>query len=155
PRRVRHGSLGCGRAVIALAPLHLLQDDAVEEHGQLGGTDLQAGWPVTGRGGGGQDGGFEGRDPQGTTRLLPGDGVEAGGGAVAENEPVAGERVITEGLADEGAEAVEGFAEIGGLSAEEATDARTEAQHEGSSKVARRAWRVAGSKPGGMRRQRP
>jgi hypothetical protein len=32
--------------MVALAALHLLQDDPVQQHGQLGGADLDPGWVV-------------------------------------------------------------------------------------------------------------
>src|SRR5262245_10561532 len=155
PGCARRGSLGRGRAVIALAALHLLQHDTIEEHGQFGGADLQARWPVAGRHGEAKDALFEALVPQAPAVLVPAPDPEAVARAVAEDEPVAGEGVIAERLADESAEAVERFAEIGRLGAEEDADAGRKAQHAGPSRAARRAWRVAASKPGGTRMQRP
>jgi hypothetical protein len=93
--------------VIALAALHLLQDDAIEEHSQLGGADRDTGWSVAGRGGEAKDSSFKSLIPQAPSVLLPGQDLEPVALAVAEDEPVPGEGVIAEGLADEGAEAVE------------------------------------------------
>src|SRR5262245_48009326 len=113
--------------MIALAALHLLQHNAVEEHGQLGSTDLQTWWTFTGRQGKAKDACFEALIPQAPAVLLPGQDLEAIARAVAEDEPVAREGIVAEGLADEGAKTVERLAEIGGLGAEEDTDARREA----------------------------
>src|SRR3954451_7203331 len=98
--------------MIALAALHLLQHDAVEEHGQFGGADLQTRWPVAGREGEAKDACFEALIPQAPTVLLPGENLEAIPRAVAEDEPVSREGIVAEGLADEGAETVEGLAQI-------------------------------------------
>src|SRR5262249_36674533 len=151
----RRGLLGRGRAVIALAALYLLQDNPVEEHGQLGSADLHARWTVAGRHGEAKDTGFQALIPQTPAVFFPGQDLEPVPRAVTEDEPVPGEGIIAEGLPDEGAEAIERFAEAGGLGAEEDADAGREAQHAGSSSAVKRARRAVGSKPGGMRMQRP
>src|SRR4051812_15609826 len=81
-------SLRRGRAVIALAPLYLLQYYAVEEHGQLGGADLQARWSVA-------DGQRKAKDaflkallPQAPAILRPREDLEAIARTVTEDEPV-------------------------------------------------------------------
>jgi hypothetical protein len=104
--------------MIALAALHLLQHDAVEEHGQFGGVDLQTRWPVAGRQGKAKDAFFEALILQPPAVLLPGEELEAIPRAVAEDEPVSREGIVAESLTDEGAEAVEGLAQIDGGQAE-------------------------------------
>jgi hypothetical protein len=93
--------------MVSLAALHLLQDDTVEEHGQLGGADLDAGQAVAVDSGEAKDALFEALVPQAPAVLLPGEDLEAIALAVAENEPVARQGVVAEGLADQGAETVE------------------------------------------------
>src|SRR5262245_8352880 len=88
------GSLGRGRAVIALASLHLLQDYAVEEHGQFGGANLDAGRAVSGRGGETKNPLFESLIPQAPDVLLPRQDLEPVAGAVTEDEPVPGKGVV-------------------------------------------------------------
>src|SRR5262249_50872390 len=149
------GSFGRGRAAIALAALHLLQDDTVEQHGQLGGADLDASRAVIDHSGEAKHAFFESLIPQAPAVLLPREDLEAIANAVAENEPVPRKGIIAEGLADEGAETVERLAEIDDWQAEEDTDGRRQAQHDGSSRAARRRRRATGSKPWGMRRSRP
>src|SRR5262249_59117423 len=71
------GSPGRGRAVVSLAALHLLQDDTVEEHGQLGGADLDAGRAIAAGGGEAKDSFFKSLVPQAPAVLLPGEDLEA------------------------------------------------------------------------------
>jgi hypothetical protein len=87
-----------------LRRLQLLQDDAFEDHSQLGGVDLDARWAV---GSGGEAKGplFESLIPQAPAVLLPGKDLEPITLAVLEGEPVPGEGVVAEGLSDKGAEA--------------------------------------------------
>src|SRR3954467_2760112 len=85
PGHVRRGSLGRGRAVITLAALHLLEHDAVEEHGQFGGANLQARWPIAGRHREAKDSCFKSLIPQAPAVLLPGEDLEAIPCAVAED----------------------------------------------------------------------
>jgi hypothetical protein len=104
------GLLSRGRAVIAFAALHLLQDDAVQQHGQLGGADLDAGRSLTSHRREAKDSLFESFIPQAITVLLPGQDLETVACAVAEDEPVSRKGIVAKGLADEGAETVEGLA---------------------------------------------
>src|SRR3954467_12957350 len=90
PGHVRRGSLGRGRPMIALAALHLLQHDAVEEHGQLGGADLQAGRPVAGRRGEAKYACFKALIPQAPAVSFPGQNLQAITSSVTEDEPVTG-----------------------------------------------------------------
>src|SRR3954469_10835171 len=117
--------------MIALAALHLLQHDAVEEHGQFGGSDLQARWPIAGKRGEAKDSFFESLIPQAPAVLLPGEDLEAIPCAVAEDEPVPREGIVAKGLADEGPETVEALAEIDNGQAKEDADRRRQAQHDG------------------------
>ena len=50
---------------------------------------------------------------------------------------MATEGIVTEGLADQGTEAVKGLAEVGRLGAQEDADGRRQAQHGASSRVRR------------------
>src|SRR5262249_4867192 len=86
PGESGRGSFGRGRAVVALAALHLLQHDAVEEHGQLGGANLQAGWPVAGRDGEAKYTFFKSLIPQAPAVFLPGQNLQTISRAVAEDK---------------------------------------------------------------------
>src|SRR5207244_7199756 len=112
----------------------------IEEHGQFGGADLQARWPIAGKHGEAKDSFFESLIPQAPAVLLPGEDLEAIPCAVTEDEPVPREGIVAKGLADEGAEAVEGLSEINGGQTEEDANRWRQAQHDGSSSAARR-WR--------------
>jgi hypothetical protein len=92
------GSLGRGLPVIALAALHLLQHDAVQEHGQFGGADLDAGRAVAGRSGEAKDPLFESLIPQAPAVLLPGEDLEPVAGPIAEREPVPGKGSVPRAL---------------------------------------------------------
>ena len=63
--------LGRRRTVIPLHSLHLLQDDPIQEHGQLGGEDLDAGRPVRRRSWKAKDTLFEAFVPQAPAVFLP------------------------------------------------------------------------------------
>src|SRR5258708_33878789 len=64
--------LGRRRPVVALAPLHLLQHHAVEQHGQLGGANLQPRRTVAADGGKMENALFESLIKNGPAVLLPG-----------------------------------------------------------------------------------
>src|SRR5262249_9765674 len=108
-----------------------------------------------GRNGEAKDAFFQALIPQAPAVLLPGQDLEAIPDPVAEDKPVPREGIVTEGLADKRAEAVEGLAQIHGGQAEETTNGRRQAQHDGCASAARRWRRAAGSKPCGIRRRRP
>src|ERR1700729_483248 len=82
------GSLSRGRAVIAFAALHLFQDDSVQQHGQLGGADLNAGRSLASHRREAKDSLFESFIPQAITVLLPGQDLEPIASAIAKDEPV-------------------------------------------------------------------
>ena len=106
------GSTCAGRAMETFATLDLLQNDAVEQHGQLGRADLDTGWATVLSRGEAKNALFKSLIPQAPSILLPGQDLEAVASLVAEHEPVSRKRVIAQRLADEGAEPIETFAEV-------------------------------------------
>src|SRR5437667_12702097 len=98
--------------MIAAAALHLLQDDAVQHHGQLTGANLPRRRAGAGRHWEAKDARFQALVPDGPAIFFPGQDLEAIAGAVAEDEPVAGQGVSGQRLLDQGTESVEALAEI-------------------------------------------
>lgn len=86
---------------MAFATLHLLQDDAVQEHGQLRSADFDAARPLASGSREAKDSLFEPFIPQAPSVLFPGQDFEPITLAVAEDEPVAGKRIVAQCLADE------------------------------------------------------
>src|SRR5262249_9086956 len=82
------GSLGRGLAVIALAALHLLQDDAVEEHGQFRGPNLQPGRAIPAGCREPKYPRLKSLIPDRPAVLLPGKDLQTVAGPIAENKPV-------------------------------------------------------------------
>src|SRR5205085_143226 len=108
------GSLDRRRPMVAAAALHLLQHDTVEEHGQLGGADLQACHVVALGHGEAKDPLLQSLVPDGPAVCIPGEDLEAVTTTVAKDEPVAGQGISAEALLHQGRQAVEGFATIDG-----------------------------------------
>src|SRR5262249_27252556 len=143
-----------GRPAIALSPADALQIDAIQEHGQVGSADLDA--AVTARGRELEAALFEPLVVDDEAVGVPKEQLEAVGDLVAKDEEMAGERIAGQAVADERCQGVEALAHVGGLSAQEDTHGRRQAQHAGiSSATARSCRSMVGSKLAGTRRHRP
>ena len=99
--------------------------------------------------------GFQALAPQAQAVAAPVQDLEAVGGAVAEDEQVAGQRVGLQPGADQGKQAVEAQTHIDGFGAKPELDGRGQAQHDGSPRAATRERTKARSQPGGKRRTAP
>jgi hypothetical protein len=112
------------------------QVDATQEHGKLGGIQLDGG--ASGDAVGDlKRAGLESLVPDDQTVGVPMKHLDAITPAVEEKEEMAGKEVLLgKGLADESGEAVEAFSEVHGIGVEENAHGMREAQHEGSSQVA-------------------
>jgi hypothetical protein len=62
--------------VVALAALHLLQDNAVQQHGQFGGADLDTRRPAVASSWKAKDALFEALVPQAPAVFFPGQDLE-------------------------------------------------------------------------------
>ena len=130
------------------------QVDAVEDHLQLAGGQLEAGLLADGRGEVVAPL-LQALAPQAQAMPAPVQDLEAVGLAVAENEQVARQRVGLLAGADQGEQAVKTQTHINGLGAEPELDGRWQAQHDAPP----RAWTTertqARSQPGARRRRAP
>src|SRR5205085_6454959 len=93
--------------------------------------------------------------PDGQAIAVPVEDLEAIPAFVEEDEEVTREGIELEGTGDQGGEAVEALAHVGGFFGEVDPDRGTQSEHGGSSTVARSWRRVWGSKPGATAIRRP
>jgi hypothetical protein len=88
----------------------LVEDDAIEDHGQFGGSYFDAWRPVALSSGEGEDTSFEPLIPQGPAVLFPGEDLESVTASIFEDEPVSGEGVVACVLSHECGKPVKGLA---------------------------------------------
>src|SRR3954454_10114982 len=130
---------------VAVPPSGRVQVDAGQERGEIGGGHLDA------PGGGVRDAegaALEPLGPDGQAIAVPIQDLDAIAPLVEEDEEVAGEGVELECTRDQGGEAIEALAHVGGFFGEVDTDGGAQSEHGRSSRTAMSWRRVRGSKPG-------
>src|SRR5262245_2411206 len=143
-------------AVVAFATFHTGEIDTREEHDQVRGADLDARLVVLRRRKT-EAACLESLVPNRVAILFPEQELDAIGRFVAKDEHVSRERIATQGVADDGGQAVERLPKIRRLGAQPDVHGRGQAQHgvPPSPRASSNRTRVARSKPGRTRRQRP
>src|SRR5580658_7238011 len=144
---------GSGRRV-TFETLDAREVNAVEDHLELAGAQLDAGTVRRGRGEV-VAARLKALAPQAQAVSAPVEDLKAVGCAVAKDEQVAGERVGLEAAADQGEQAVEAQPHIDGLRTEPEFDGRWQGQHGASPRAVTRERTQAVSQPGGKRRTAP
>src|SRR6266581_807472 len=144
---------GGRRPLVAPRALDAVQIDAVEQHLQVGGADLDALSLSRGKTEGAH---FEPLVEDDETVFVPVEEFDAVSALIAEDEELTGKRVVLELLANQLGQGVERFAQVGGTTGQPDAHGGGQAEHHGcpSSSRASRRWRVGPSKAGPMRKTR-